>query len=153
VRRRAGLALPERYRRFLASDEHARFTRLEMERGYLIGTFRLDFTTPALRDVRRLGELQGIESLADGTVDWPTEFPGHLPFSTLIDPALDDPGADESVVVKSFLVLDASTPDCAVAIWDYDGSRLYPLADSLDDFLQGRATRRDDYYQPRFRLA
>lgn len=148
-----GRLLPERYRRFLAGDEHSRFSQLHMERGYLVGTFRLDFTTDALRDPRKLGEVQGIECLMDGELDWRREFPRYLPFSTLIDPELDDPAADESVVVKSFLVIDVSDPGCPVAIWDYDGCRLHPLAGSLDDFLLGRAAGPDDAPAPRFRLS
>jgi hypothetical protein len=153
MRIKAGLPLPDRYRRFLRTGEHARFSLLEMERGYLTGTFRLDFTTDALRDPRKLGEVQGIESLMDAQLDWHREFPRYLPLSTLIDPELDNPCADESVVVKSFLVIDAGDPACPVAIWDHDGSRLYPLADSLDDFLCGRSSGRDTYFRPRFRLS
>ncbi len=149
----AGLRLPDRYRRFLARGEHARFARLQLDQGYLVGTFRLDFTTEVLRDPRRLGEVQGIEQLMDGTLDWWAHFPHWVPLSTLIDPELDEPGADASVVVKSFLVIDASHPSCPVAIWDYDGWRLYPLADSLDDFLAGRATRGEVELPPNFRLS
>jgi hypothetical protein len=88
----------------------------------------------------------------NGTLDWSTHFPQHVPLSTLYDPELDEPTADASLVVKSFLTLDASHPACPVAIWDYDGWRLYPLADSLDDFLGGRATRGEVDFPPRYRL-
>jgi hypothetical protein len=153
VRRGAvGLRLPARYRRFLAGGEHARFGHLHLDAGYLVGSFRLDFVGEALRDPRHLGAVQGIEDLMDGVLDWPSEFPQHIPLSTLIDPALDEPSADESVVVRSFLVIDASKPACPVAIWDYDGWKLYPLADSLDDFLDGRATAAHVEFPPRFRL-
>jgi hypothetical protein len=148
----AGLALPARYRFFLAGREHARFARLTLDAGYLVGTFRLDFTAPELRDPQRLGEVQGIEDLINGRLDWMTEFPRHLPLSTLIDPELDDPEADESVVVKSFLVIDAADARCPVAIWDYDGWSLHPLADSLDDFLDGTPTRKPVEFPPRFSL-
>ncbi len=152
MRNLVGLPLPKRYRRFLAEGEHSRFGELQLDAGYLVGRFRLDFTAEALRDPRRLGAEQGIEDLIEGTLDWPTAFPRHIPLSTLIDPALDEPSADASVVVKSFLVLDASDPRCPVAIWDYDGWKLYPLADSLDDFLDGRATSAEVEFPPRFRL-
>jgi hypothetical protein len=152
-RRAAGIPLPERYRRFLGSEEHARFSMLHMERGYLVGSFRLDFTTDALRDSRKLGEMQGIELLMDGELDWHREYPRFLPLSTLIDPDLDDPCADQSVVVKSFLVIDIRDPACPVSIWDYDDCRFFPLADSLDDFLAGRSARQADRFPAQFRLS
>ena len=145
-------ALPARYRRFLDRGEHDRFSWLQLEAGYLVGGFRLDFTTEALRDPRRLGEIQGIEDLMNGELEWSANFPHHLPLSTLIDPAIDEPTADQSVVVKSFLVLDAREAACPIAIWDYDGWRLHPLADSLDEFLDGRATRLRTRFPPRFHL-
>lgn len=151
--RALGLALPSRYRRFLATGEHARFSTLEMRRGYLVGTFRLDFLAEALRDARALGEVQGIECLMNGSLDWQAELPHLLPLSTLIDPELDDPNADASVVVKSFLVIDTAEPACPVSIWDEDGRRLHRLADSLDDFLLGRPTRLPVEFPPSFRLS
>ena len=86
------------------------------------------------------------------------EFTGTPPPVVKLDREADSycakkPANDESVVVKSFLVIDAATPSCPVAIWDYDGARLYPLADSLDDFLDGRASREEGRFQPKFRLS
>jgi hypothetical protein len=148
-----GLTFPARYRRFLASGEHRQYRALEMGEGYLVGRFRLDFTDQVLRDPQRLGELQGIERLANGWLDFRAEFPGLVPLSTLVDPELDGPDADACLMVKSFLVIDARDPACPVAIWDEDGARTYPLADSLDDFLAGRPTRRAVEFRPRFRLS
>ena len=47
----------------------------------------------------------------------------------------------------------ASRPACPVSIWDEDGHRLHRLADSLDDFLLGRATRLAVEFPPSFRLS
>lgn len=150
-----GVPVPARYARFLQTGEHRRYRRLQLDEGYLRGTFLLDFAAPALLDLQKLGAEQGIASLMwdDGaTARWREAYPDWVPLSTLTDPELYAPDADESYVVESFLVVNVCDPACPVALWDPDHDRLHPLADSLDDFLGGVPTQANCPFLPQFHL-
>jgi hypothetical protein len=119
-----GVSMPERYRRFLSEGEHERYRRIELS-GYIRGPYDLDFTDRLLTDVTELGENAGIHDMGD--VPWNDDYAGYVPLASMSHPDLDEP--------KLFLVHDVARPAHRVFLFDYDGWRLYPLADSFDAFL------------------
>ncbi|HEX4517415.1 MAG TPA: hypothetical protein VH054_27910, partial [Polyangiaceae bacterium] len=96
------------------------------------GTFEVDFTDDLLTDLSALGEEHWIDDIDD--VDWPGEFADYVPFGRLTDAH-----GDEDEPVKSFLIVSIKDAACPVLVWDYDGWMIYPLAKSLDDFVDGVA--------------
>jgi len=127
-----GVKLQARHRKFLESKEDDTLGDLKLVKGFVRGTFHLDFTDDALADLGTLGEDSGIDDMDD--VDWPGEFADYVPFATMLDAHGED---DEPV--KSFLVVSVKDPACPVLVWNYDGWMIYPLAKSLDDFVAGVA--------------
>jgi len=133
MQRSFGVELPARYRKFLEKKEYATLGNLKLADGYLRGTFDVDFTDDLLTDLSALGEEQWIDDIDD--VDWPGEFGDYVPFGRLTDVHEDE--SDEPV--KSFLIVSVKDAACPVLVWDYDGWMIYPLAKSLDDFVDGVA--------------
>jgi hypothetical protein len=135
-----GVVLPPRYRKFVEKKEWEKLgdMHLRLVNGYLRGTFSVDFLDPALADLSELGEQQDIDDMDD--VDWKGEFGDYVPFATLVDAAAEDEDEDYVEPVKSFLIVSISDAACPVLVWDYDGWTIYPLANSLDDFLAGVAS-------------
>ncbi len=127
-----GVELPARYRKFLDKKEYATLGNLKLVDGYLRGTFEVDFTDDLLADLSALGEEHWIDDIDD--VDWPGEFGDYIPFGRLTDAH-----GEEDEPVKSFLVVSVKDAACPVLVWDYDGWMIYPLAKSLDDFVDGVA--------------
>jgi hypothetical protein len=125
--------LPVRYRKFLDGKEYEKLGQLKLLDGYVRGTFNVAFTDPRLADLAALGEVHGIDDIED--IDWADEFGDFVPFATLTD-AFKGGGAEG---VKSFLIVSISEDTCPVAVWDYDGWSIYPLAQSLDEFVGGIA--------------
>ena len=128
-----GAKLQPRHRKFLESKEGDTLGDLKLVKGFVRGTFTLDFTDDDLADLSALGEDFGIDDMDD--VDWPGEFGEWVPFATMQD-AHDEDGEDP---VKSFLIVSVQDPACPVLVWNYDGWMVYPLAKSLDDFVDGVA--------------
>ena len=127
-----GVELPARYRKFLDKKEYATLGNLKLTDGYLRGTFEVDFTDDLLTDLSALGEEHWIDDIDD--VDWPGEFGDYVPFGRLTDAH-----GEEDEPVKSFLIVSVKDAACPVLVWDYDGWMIYPLAKSLDDFVDGIA--------------
>ncbi len=125
--------LPARYRRFLDKKEFAALGSLKLSDGYLRGTFEADFTDEQLADLSALGEDHWIDDMDD--VDWPGEFADYVPFATLTDTHADE----DDEPVRSFLIVCIKDAACPVLVWDYDGWMIYPLAKSIDDFVDGVA--------------
>jgi hypothetical protein len=128
-----GVELPARYRKFLEKREHAALGNLKLADGYLRGTFEVDFTDELLADLNALGEDHWIDDIED--VDWPGEFSSYVPFATLTDTHAEE----DDEPVRSFLIVSVKDAACPVLLWDYDGWMIYPLAKSLDDFVDGVA--------------
>jgi len=128
-----GVELPARYRKFLEKREYATLGNLKLENGYLRGTFDVDFTDEQLADLSALGEDHWIDDIDD--IDWPAEFGDFIPFATLTDTHADE----DDEPVRSFLIVSVKHASCPVHVWDYDGWMIYPLAKSLDDFVDGVA--------------
>ncbi len=128
-----GVELPARYRKFLDKKEYAALGNLKLVDGYLRGTFDVDFTDEVLADLSTLGEEQFIDDIDD--VDWKGEFGDYVPFARLTDIHQDE----EDEPVKGFLIVSVKDAACPVLVWDYDGWMIYPLAKSLDDFVDGVA--------------
>jgi hypothetical protein len=128
-----GVELPARYRKFLEKREYSSLGNLKLADGFVRGTFEVDFTDEQLADLNALGEDHWIDDMAD--VDWDGEFGDFVPFATLTDAHADE----EDEPVKSFLVVSVKDAACPVLVWDYDGWMIYPLAKSLDDFVDGVA--------------
>jgi len=127
-----GAELPARYRKFLDKKEYTTLGNLKLVDGYLRGTFEVDFTDDLLADLSALGEEHWIDDIDD--VDWPGEFGDYVPFARLTDVH-----GEEDEPVKSFLIVSVKDAACPVLVWDYDGWMIYPLAKSLDDFVDGVA--------------
>jgi len=127
-----GVELPARYRKFLEKKEYTTLGNLKLVDGYLRGIFEVDFTDDLLTDVSALGEEHWIDDIDD--VDWPGEFGDYVPFARLTDAH-----GEEDEPVKSFLIVSVKDAACPVFVWDYDGWMIYPLAKSLDDFVDGVA--------------
>lgn len=119
-----GVELPERYRKFIESGEHAKHKRVEWS-GYIRGPYNLDFTDDLLVDVIELGNNAGISDMDD--VPWEDDFASWVPIASLSHEDVQEP--------KMFLVLHAETE--AVALFHYDGWRLCKVSDSFDDFVKG----------------
>jgi len=126
-----GVSLPERYRRFLREGEYQRYPRIELA-GYIRGPYDLDFVDELLADVSELGQNAGIYDMDD--VPWSDDYAGYVPLASLSHPEVDEP--------KVFLVHQVAGDQHRVLLFDYEGWRLYPLADSFESFLAGlpRAT-------------
>jgi SMI1/KNR4 family protein SUKH-1 len=128
-----GVELPARYRKFLEKREYATLGNLKLEHGYLRGTFDVDFMDDQLADLNALGEDHWIDDMED--VDWEGEFGEYVPFATLVDTHADE----DDEPIRSFLIVSVKDASCPVLVWDYDGWMIYPLAKSLDDFVDGVA--------------
>jgi len=132
--------LPDRFRQFFLANQ-APSKVLVLENGYVRGPYQVNFDDPDLVDLHSLAENNGIDSLEDGgdlDGDWQDLFGDYVPLATLakvVDDEDQDDDDGEPAYAKSFLVADISKPTCPVALWDYDGPYIYPLADSLDAFL------------------
>jgi hypothetical protein len=60
-------------------------------------------------------------------VPWSDDYAGYVPLASLSHPEVDEP--------KVFLVHQVAGDQHRVLLFDYEGWRLYPLADSFDAFL------------------
>ena len=129
-----GVKLQPRQKKFLETKEGESLGDLKLVSGFLRGTVRVDFTDDDLADLSSLGEDYGIEDMDD--VDWRGEFGDYVPFATMTDAHEDE---DEEEPTKSVLIVSVKDPACPVLVWNYDGWMIYPLADSLDDFVGGSA--------------
>ena len=116
--------LPDRYRRFLENGEYRRYPRIELA-GYIRGPYDLDFVDVLLPDVSELGQNAGIYDMDD--VPWSDDYAGYVPLASLSHPEVDEP--------KVFLVHQVAGDSHRVLLFDYEGWRLYPLADSFESFL------------------
>lgn len=128
-----GVSLPERYRRFLLAGEFRAYPRVELA-GYIRGPYDMNFVDPLLPDVAELGMNAGIHDMDD--VPWRDDYAGFVPLASLSHPDVDEP--------KVFLVQQVAGEENRVLLFDYEGWRLYPLADSLDQFLANLPSASND---------
>jgi hypothetical protein len=119
-----GVELPERYRKFIESNEYAKHKRVEFS-GYIRGPYDLDFTDDLLVDVTELGMNAGISDMDD--VPWSDDFAAWVPIASVSHPDVEEP--------KMFLALNADTE--AVALFHYDGWNLCKVDDNFDSFVKG----------------
>ena len=133
VQKAYNVELPVRYRKFLDSKEYAKLGQLKLLDGYVRGSFDVAFTDPQLADLAAFGKSRGIEDMDD--IDWADEFGDFVPFATLTDAFK----GERAEGLKSFLIVGVKEDTCPVAVWDYDGWSIYPLAQSIDDFVAGVA--------------
>jgi hypothetical protein len=85
----------------------------------------MDFVDELLADVAELGQSAGIYDMDD--VPWNDDYQGFVPLASLSHPEVDEP--------KVFLVQQVGGDSHRVLLFDYEGWKLYPLADSFDGFL------------------
>ena len=142
VEKAYGIVVPVAYRSFL--ENHAVELEeqiLHLEDGFLRGRFDVDFGDFDLLNPKSLGEACWIHDMYE--IDWPEIFADFIPFARLHDEGTlygdDDSSEDFPDPVRSFLVLQISDAEAPIWVWDYDGWRVYPLAASLEDFIEGIA--------------
>lgn len=119
-----GVELPERYRKFIESNEYAKHKRVDLA-GYIRGPYDLDFTDDLLVDAIELGNNAGISDMDD--VPWSDDFAAWVPIASLSHKDVPEP--------KMFLVLNAGTEE--VALFHHDGWRLCKVDDNFDAFVKG----------------
>lgn len=120
------LTLPARYRQFIGEKEYEKYEENQvLLTGYISGLFHIHFVDELLTDVIELGKSQGIKDISEC---WVEEFHIYIPLAYY-----DHPEVPES---KGFLVWDSSEEMMPVLLFDFEGPRVYAIADSLDQFLQ-----------------
>lgn len=120
------ITLPERYTRFIAEKEYEKYEESQaVFTGYLSGLYHLHFADELLTDVIRLGLAQGIKDIKE---IWVKEFHVYIPLAFFDHPEVPEP--------KGFLVWDSSEEMMPVLLFDFEGPRVYGVADSLDEFLK-----------------
>lgn len=132
------IKLPERYKKFILENEYKKYSEEVEFTGYIRGPYTLDFIDENLDDVMKLGEHQGIYDMEDG---WEAPFHTYIPFASYSHPEVDEP--------KGFLVWDKSSDQMPILLYDYDGPRVYAVADSLDLFLKNFPTLHNDLKKSR----
>ena len=120
------IKLPERYRQFIMEKEYEKYQENQaLFTGFISGLFHLHFKDEILTDVINLGIAQGIKDIRD---IWVKEFHVYIPLAFYDHPEVPEP--------KGFLVWDSSEEMMPVLIFDFEGPRVYAVANSLDQFLQ-----------------
>lgn len=120
------LTFPSRYVQFIAEKEYEKYEENQaVFTGYLSGLYHLHFTDELLTDVIKLGLAQGIKDIKEC---WTEEFSVYIPLASFDHPEVPEP--------KGFLVWDSSEEMMPVLLFDFEGPKVYAVADSLDQFLQ-----------------
>ena len=120
------VTLPARYEQFIKENEYEKYEENQaLFTGFISGLFHLHFADELLTDVIELGKSQGIKNIKE---IWTSEFHTYIPLAYY-----DHPEVPES---KGFLVWDSSEEMMPVLIFDFEGPRVYAVADNLDQFLE-----------------
>jgi len=118
--------LPGRYMRFIGEKEYQKYEESQaVFTGYISGLYHLHFADEILIDVIELGKFQGIKNIKD---IWSDEFKIYIPLASFDHPEVPEP--------KGFLVWDSTEEMMPVLLFDFEGPRVYAVAESLDRFLQ-----------------
>jgi hypothetical protein len=128
-----GIKLPAMYNDFLLNEKFEDYPKIEFK-GHISGEYLLDFTDELLNDAVELGENAGIYDMPD--VDWEARYSNYIPLASISHPEIDEP--------KGFLVMDIKSKDNPVLLFDEEGWRLYPLADSFEAFLKNLPVAKTD---------
>ncbi len=131
------VTLPEVVVDFLEDEPDERV--LSLKKGFLRGTFEVDFGAEELANLEELCEVQWIDEGDTLAEEWKETFGQLVPLALLTDEDADS----DSDPVKSFLAVDAGNPKAPVYVWDSDGWMVYLLASSFEDFLAGKAPARN----------
>jgi len=116
---------PSRYEQFINEKEYEKFEESQaIFTGYISGLYHLHFADELLTDVINLGVAQGISDIKE---IWTKEFHIYIPLAYFDHPEVPEP--------KGFLVWDSTEELMPVLLFDFEGPRVYAVADSLDDFL------------------
>jgi len=119
------IKLPEKYEQFINGKEYEKYEENQaVFSGYIGGLYHLHFVDEILTDVIKLGEYQGI---MDMKKKWADVFNTYIPLAYFDHPEVPEP--------KGFLVWDSSEERMPVLLFDYEGPRVYAIAESLDQFL------------------
>ena len=120
------ITFPEKYIQFIRDKEYEQYQENQaVFSGFIAGLYHLHFADELLTDVITLGKSQGI---ADIKEIWTEEFNPYIPLAFFEHPEVPEP--------KGFLVWDSSEEMMPVLLFDFEGPRVYAIADSLDQFLQ-----------------
>lgn len=120
------ITLPSRYVQFITEKEYEKYEENQaVFTGYLSGLYHLHFADELLTDVINLGIAQGIKDIKES---WTKEFNTYIPLAYFEHPEVPEP--------KGFLVWDSSEEMMPVLLFDFEGPKVYAVADSLDQFLQ-----------------
>jgi len=120
------ITLPSRYEQFITEKEYKNYEESQaVFTGYISGLYHLHFMDEILTDVIRLGIAQGIKDIKES---WVKEFHVYIPLASFDHPEVPEP--------KGFLVWDSSEEMMPVLLFDFEGPRVYAVADNLDEFLK-----------------
>jgi len=120
------ITLPARYEQFIIEKEYLMCEESQaVFTGFISGLYHLHFVDELLTDVFKLGAAQGIKDIKD---TWTKEFNIYIPLAYFDHPEVPEP--------KGFLVWDNSEEMMPVLIFDFEGPRVYAVADNLDEFLK-----------------
>jgi len=120
------ITFPEKYVQFIRDKEYKKYEENQaVFSGFITGLYHLHFADELLTDVIRLGKSQGI---ADIKECWVKEFHTYIPLAYFDHPEVPEP--------KGFLVWDSTEESMPVLLFDFEGPRVYAVAESFDQFLQ-----------------
>jgi hypothetical protein len=120
------ITIPARYEQFIAGKEYLKYEESQaVFTGFISGLYHLHFMDELLTDIIRLGKAQGIKDIKE---IWSKEFTVYIPLAYYDHPEVPEP--------KGFLVWDSTEERMPVLIFDFEGPRVYGVADSLEQFIQ-----------------
>jgi len=119
------ISLPSRYEQFVMEKEYEKYEENQVVfTGFIEGLYHIHFVDELLTDVIKLGKAQGIKNIKEG---WTREFQTYIPLAFFDHPEVPEP--------KGFLVWDNSEERMPVLLFDFEGPRVYAVAESLETFL------------------
>ncbi len=120
------ITLPFKYEQLINDKEYQKYEENQgVFTGFITGIYHLHFVDELLTDLIKLGKAQGIKNIKE---IWTKEFQTYIPLAYFEHPEVPEP--------KGFLVWDNSEEMMPVLLFDFEGPRVYAVADSLDQFLQ-----------------
>lgn len=120
------ITLPQRYIQFITDREYEKCEESQgVFTGFISGLYHLHFMDELLTDAVKLGIAQGIKEMKE---IWSKEFHIYIPLAYFDHPEVPEP--------KGFLVWDSTEEMMPVLLFDFEGPRVYSIADSLDEFIK-----------------
>lgn len=118
--------LAKPYADFIRELKFEKYRRMELS-GYIRGPYFLNFIDEALQNVTDLGMESGITDIDD--CNWKEDYADYMPLASLSHPELNEGS-------KCFLVMNIRDSKNPVLLFDYQGWKLYPIAESFENFLR-----------------